>query len=66
MVLRLLAERLGRVRELTVGALTHPSSRVSDFYREMGELFCVPCTRTIAGAALKFCASALSPTLITL
>jgi general secretion pathway protein A len=41
-VLRLLAERLARVRELTVGALTHPSSRVSDFYREMGELFSVP------------------------
>jgi general secretion pathway protein A len=41
-VLRLLAERLVRVRELTVGALTHPSSRVSDFYREMGELFSVP------------------------
>jgi general secretion pathway protein A len=32
-VLRLLAERLARVRELTVGALTHPSSRLSDFYR---------------------------------
>jgi general secretion pathway protein A len=38
-VLRLLAERLGRLRDLTVGALTHPSSRLSDFYREMGELF---------------------------
>jgi len=41
-VLRLLAERLARVRELTVGALTHPSSRLSDFYREMAELFSVP------------------------
>jgi general secretion pathway protein A len=41
-VLRLLAERLARLRELTVGALTHPSSRLSDFYREMGELFAVP------------------------
>jgi type II secretory pathway predicted ATPase ExeA len=38
-VLRLLAERLARLRELTVGALTHPSSRLCDFYREMGELF---------------------------
>jgi general secretion pathway protein A len=38
-VLRLLAERLTRLRDLTVGALTHPSSRLSDFYREMGELF---------------------------
>jgi len=38
-VLRLLVERLARVRELTVGALTHPSSKLADFYREMGELF---------------------------
>src|ERR1700745_682347 len=40
-VLRLLAERLARQRELTVGALTHPSSRLPDLYREMGELFAV-------------------------
>jgi general secretion pathway protein A len=38
-VLRLLAERLARLRELSVAALTHPSSRLQDFYREMGELF---------------------------
>src|ERR1700693_372871 len=38
-VLRLLAERLARLRELTVGVLTHPSSNLADFYREMGELF---------------------------
>ena len=38
-VLRLLAERLGRVRDLTVGALTHPSSNLADFYREMGDVF---------------------------
>ena len=38
-VLRLLAERLGRLRDLTVGALTHPQSRVADFYRELGDLF---------------------------
>jgi general secretion pathway protein A len=38
-VLRLLAERLARRRELTLGALTHPSSNLADFYREMGELF---------------------------
>lgn len=41
-VLRLLAERLGRTRDLSVAALTHPSSRLFDFYREMGELFAVP------------------------
>jgi general secretion pathway protein A len=40
-VLRLLAERLGRTRDLSVGALTHPSSRLFDFYREMGEVFAV-------------------------
>ena len=40
-VLRLLAERLGRLQELSVGVLTHPSSRLADFYRELGELFSV-------------------------
>lgn len=38
-VLRLVAERLARTRDLTVGVLTHPSSRVADFYRELGEVF---------------------------
>ena len=38
-VLRLLAERLGNLRELTVGALVHPSGNLADFYREMGDLF---------------------------
>ena len=38
-VLRLLAERVARLRELAVGVLSHPSSRLADFYREMGELF---------------------------
>lgn len=38
-VLRLLADRLARRPELAVAALTHPSSRLQDFYREMGELF---------------------------
>ena len=38
-VLRVLAERLGRIREITVGAMTHPSSNLADFYREMGDLF---------------------------
>ncbi len=40
-VLRLLAERLARLPELTVGALAHPSSNLADFYREMGDLFAV-------------------------
>ncbi len=38
-VLRLLAERLERVRDVTVASLTHPSSNLADFYRELGELF---------------------------
>ena len=37
--LRVLAERLQSVRDVQVGALTHPSARLSDFYRELGELF---------------------------
>ena len=38
-VLRILAARLEQVREVTVGALTHPQSNLNDFYREMGDLF---------------------------
>ena len=38
-VLRLLAERLGQLRDLTVGAIAHPSGNLADFYREMGDLF---------------------------
>ena len=38
-VLRLLAERLARQHDITVGAMTHPSSNLADFYREMGDLF---------------------------
>jgi general secretion pathway protein A len=38
-VLRILAERLEALREVTVGVLAHPQSNIADFYREMGELF---------------------------
>jgi len=38
-VLRLLAERLGQLRDISVGAIAHPSSNLADFYREMGDLF---------------------------
>jgi len=37
--LRILAGRLDRLGEVTVGALQHPQSNVADFYREMGDLF---------------------------
>lgn len=40
--LRLLAERLRSLRDLTVGTIEHPQSRTSDFYRELGDLFGVP------------------------
>ena len=39
--LRVLAERLERLREVSVGCLEHPQSSLADFYREMGERFAV-------------------------
>ncbi len=38
-VLRLLADRLDRLQDLTVGAIAHPSASLADFYREMGDVF---------------------------
>jgi len=38
-VLRILAERLDNLPEVTVGVLTRPQSGLADFYRELGELF---------------------------
>ena len=38
-VLRLVAARLARVRDVQVGILSRPQSALSDFYREMGDLF---------------------------
>lgn len=37
--LRLLDHRLSGLRDVTVGALTHPQSNLADFYRELGDLF---------------------------
>lgn len=37
--LRILAERLGAQRDVTVGILSRPQAGLSDFYREMGALF---------------------------
>jgi len=42
MTLRLLEDRLHRMREVTVGCIEHPQSSLADFYREMGDLFGVP------------------------
>ena len=38
-VLRLLAQRLKKLPDITVGSITHPQSNLMDFYREMGYLF---------------------------
>jgi len=39
--LRLLAERLARLADVSVGVLTHPQSNLADFYRELGDIFTV-------------------------
>ena len=40
--LRVLADRLARRADLTVGVLSHPQSNLIDFYRELGDIFAVP------------------------
>lgn len=40
--LRILAERLTGLRDLSVGLLTRPQANLADFYRELGHLFGVP------------------------
>lgn len=40
--MRLLAERLKSIRDVQVGVLIHSSARLSDFYRELGDIFGVP------------------------
>jgi len=37
--LRLLASRLDKTEGLNVAVLSHPSSNIGDFYREMADLF---------------------------
>jgi type II secretory pathway predicted ATPase ExeA len=41
-VMRLLAERLARLTDLSVGVIHHPQSNLSDFYRELGDIFGIP------------------------
>lgn len=38
-VLRILADRIGALRDASVGVLSRPQASVADFYREMGDLF---------------------------
>jgi type II secretory pathway predicted ATPase ExeA len=40
--LRILAERLGNLRDVVVGVLSRPQASLADFYRELGYLFSVP------------------------
>ena len=42
--LRVLENRLDKLRDVTVGILSRPDSRLADFYRELGELFGVAMT----------------------
>lgn len=39
--LRLLATHLRGMRDIVVGTIDHPQSRMSDFYRELGDIFAV-------------------------
>ncbi|BBP04763.1 hypothetical protein TPL01_32650 [Sulfuriferula plumbiphila] len=41
-VLRLLAGRLKKLPDITVGAINHPQSNLADFYREFGDTCCPP------------------------
>ena len=41
-VLRVLAQRLQRLPDVTVAAINHPQSHLADFYRELGDVFGVP------------------------
>lgn len=37
--MRMLAERLTRLPDITVGVINHPQSNLADFYRELGDVF---------------------------
>jgi general secretion pathway protein A len=39
--LRIVAQRLAAVRDVMVGALERPQSKITDFYRELGDVFSV-------------------------
>jgi type II secretory pathway predicted ATPase ExeA len=51
--LRLLAERLSQLRDVTVGVLTRPQASLADFYRELGHLFGVPLAPSNRWASAK-------------
>lgn len=54
--LRILAERLGNLRDVQVGVLSRPQASLADFYRELGHLFAValsPHNRWASAKALR-------------
>ncbi len=51
--LRMLAQKLAPLREVVVGEVTRPQSRVTDFYRELGDLFGVPVSTSNRWGAYK-------------
>jgi general secretion pathway protein A len=51
--LRLLASKLSPLRDVVVGEVIRPQSRVTDFYREIGDLFGVPVSTSNRWGAYK-------------
>jgi len=51
--LRMLAQKLAPLREVIVGEVTRPQSRVTNFYREIGDLFGVPVSSSNRWGAYK-------------
>jgi type II secretory pathway predicted ATPase ExeA len=51
--LRLLSSKLTPLRDVVVGEVTRPQSRVTDFYREIGDLFGVPVSSSNRWGAYK-------------
>jgi type II secretory pathway predicted ATPase ExeA len=51
--LRLVASKLAPLRDVIVGEVTRPQSRVTDFYREIGDLFGVPVSTSNRWGAYK-------------
>lgn len=56
--MRILADRLEQLPDITVGVIVHPQSNLADFYRELGDLFGValrPHNRWNGSKALREC-----------
>lgn len=51
--LRMLSQKLAPLRDVIVGEVTRPQSRVTDFYREIGDLFGVPVSTSNRWGAYK-------------